>query len=108
MRQRQPGRCANIRCGDVAATMPGGMSSRRRAVTMSARMPSTSKAAHPGNGRQFLIIEAYRRQERSGRGDSDAQRLFVGCVCGDEGCRVAVECHSSADHLLEASDRAGR
>src|SRR4249920_1058320 len=28
MRQRQPGRCANIRCSDLAATMPGRMSSR--------------------------------------------------------------------------------
>ena len=100
MRQRQPGRCANVRFCDVAATMPGGMSSSRsRSHYVCPHAVHIESRTHFGNGRQLLIIEAYRRQVRSGRGDPDAQRLLVGRVCGNEGCWVAVEGHSAPDHL---------
>ena len=80
--------------------MPGGMSRRRpRGHDVCPHAVHIEGGTYPGNGGQFSIIQAYRRQQRSGSDNPDAQRLFVGCVCGDEGSRVAIECHTATDYL---------
>jgi hypothetical protein len=63
MRQRQPGGSADIRLADLASTTPGGMSGcSPRGHDVCSHTVNLERATYPGNGRQLLIAQPYRRQ----------------------------------------------
>jgi hypothetical protein len=100
MWQRQPGGRADIGLGDLMAALPCGMrGGGPRGHNVGAHAVDLERATHPGNGRQLPITEMYRREQRPRPSDLDAQRLFLGRVCGDKRGRVTVERHPATDHV---------
>ena len=100
MRQREPGRRADVRFGDLAAAVPCGMGSRRSCGhDVCPHAVDLECATHPRDSRQLPIAQAYRGQQCLRPGNPGAQLLFVGCVGGNEIRRVAVEGHPPADDL---------
>ena len=68
MRQREPGCRADVEFGDLAAAVPCGMGGRcARSHDVGPHAVDLERATHPGDGRQLLIAQAYRRQQRRAR-----------------------------------------